>query len=329
MALAVVQSALGTYGAHGNGGTDITNVIMGTAPTNGNLLVCIMDYNRSNANPPVANTHWTLDTSSSGDSVQGVDVAILYKYASSGESTTQIPVSTGESTGACMIWEISGVSGTWSTDRVKSTAVGPQSVANSTAFTDGGISTTNNNELVLTAIFGDNGIGYATPAALSQIGSGTLVADQHQGATGGPSGTSAAGGHYVLVAASGTNLQGHTSTTNSSYWEYGYVELQSAAAFNTETANVTLALSKVSFSAAGGDEYGNATLALNKVSFAATEALEETAATTLALRGVSFAAASAPVVSVSVTLALNGVAIAAYASDLEAVTKLRQFHTFG
>lgn len=91
----VVQSASSVAGTAG--------LVMGAAPTNGNLLVAIA------INPAVdtAGAGWTKGP---GEGTTGTDFAAVFtKTAGAGESTTQSPLNSSPGgTGALVIWELSG-----------------------------------------------------------------------------------------------------------------------------------------------------------------------------------------------------------------------------
>lgn len=93
----VVQVAYNTAG--GNGAT------FASAPTNGNLLVAINFNPTSNT----AGTGWTLQTENTAGTDYG---SILTKTAGVSEPAAQTPMSGVSTTGATVIWEISGQNAT-------------------------------------------------------------------------------------------------------------------------------------------------------------------------------------------------------------------------
>lgn len=80
-------------------------VLMGSAPTNGNLLVAMSFQPTSDT----ASSGWTKLVENSN----GTDFGLIFtKVAGAGESTTQTPVTGSPTVGATMIWELSHASGT-------------------------------------------------------------------------------------------------------------------------------------------------------------------------------------------------------------------------
>jgi hypothetical protein len=75
---------------------------MGSAPTNGNLLVA---FSFDTGGNPAAASGWTLlALGGSG----ALDAAILYKTAGAGESTSQTPQTGGSGNSSQIIWEVHG-----------------------------------------------------------------------------------------------------------------------------------------------------------------------------------------------------------------------------
>lgn len=222
----IVQQQCSSYNA-GQTTAGFTTCIMPKAPTQGNLLVAVMQWNHANGTPG-AGAGWTLAAFDAvGTNPFNVQAALFYKYAGAGESTSQTPGNAGLTYGSTNIWEIQGVTGVWTADFVNfafNDAPAGQPVL---SFTDGGYTTITGGCMVLAFLGGNNGIGYATPAVMTQAGAGILTADTHIGATGGLSGVSAVAGHYNLVQTIGTVLKGTTSSSNSSSWFYAYVEMTS------------------------------------------------------------------------------------------------------
>ena len=127
------------------------SVVMGGAPTNGNLLLAICTHWSNN---PTVNTGWTgLDNidGSTGDGVKGA-----YKYAGAGESTTQAPFNNGTAQ-QCVVYEISGVSGTIGTDlktRHQAVDISASPAFNSTSFNTG-----SDNVMIIGAMSGNVSTG--------------------------------------------------------------------------------------------------------------------------------------------------------------------------
>lgn len=115
---------------------------MGSAPTNGNWLICLATHFNNN---PVTNTvgGWTQIFNFNG-SAEGTWAG--WKKAGAGESTTQSPFTAGsENLGA--IFEVSGLSGTWATD-FQASHEGHDLTTNP-SFTTGSFNTAQANTMVL------------------------------------------------------------------------------------------------------------------------------------------------------------------------------------
>jgi hypothetical protein len=118
MALAIVQH----HGAiHSNTGiTTDGSVTLGSAPTNGNLLIAVLGCNITKANITINTAYWTLfDYVTSADNGQTVVMSALYHYVGASESAA-LPkfwtAATGGTYWSDEVWEISGVAGSWDTD---------------------------------------------------------------------------------------------------------------------------------------------------------------------------------------------------------------------
>lgn len=81
----------------------VNGVVMGSAPTSGNLLVALCFNSASN----VIGSGWTKYFENTTGTDWGT---VAYKVAGASESTTQSPMSTTSTSAGCVIWEISGYS---------------------------------------------------------------------------------------------------------------------------------------------------------------------------------------------------------------------------
>lgn len=138
---------------------------------------------------------------------------------------------------------------------------------------------------------------------------------------------SAALGIYLANEASAASSQ----TTTISVGELTYVDALTAGGTNTETGNVSMALSGMSFNVAANDASftRHVSLGLTKMSFNIAEARKETTAATLAMKPMAINAAADRKEAAVVTMSLNGVKIAASTFDLNSLNPVRQFSTFG
>lgn len=104
-----------------------------------------------------------------------------------------------------------------------------------------------------------------------------------------------------------------------------------APGVSTESGAVSMALGGIAFSITENDPTFNkhVSMALSGVAFSISGTREETAGVTLKLSPISFVIHGTREETATVALALGGIAISAFAQDLNAVSKLRQFHTFG
>jgi hypothetical protein len=201
-----------------NGGPGSFN--MPQVPKAGNLLIAVEEHSWGGG-APGANSPWSMYSVGPGGS--GLVPVVFYKYALGNETLTQTPEVNAGSQG-WRFWELAGVQGNVAADIAAVTYTSPSAGA-LTAFTDVGLHTLNNNETVLVAIGGGNGIGYAVPTPMVQAGSGSLVADDNIGATSGIDGTSIVSGHYNYIKLANTFLQEQTSTANASSWDVAWIEL--------------------------------------------------------------------------------------------------------
>lgn len=301
MVLAVVQSA--ATGSN-QGAPNAMSVVFGSAPTNGNLLYAMVS---SIIVSPVVGAGWTLDSSSSFTNwaAQTVFMFHIYKYAGAGESTTQTPNSANIGFGAVQVWEISGVSGTFATDHVANKdATTGQGTNNVSSWTFGTDTTTNNSELGL--FFGSAQNSGSFGAGPLSVSGGSPTTDNAN--ANGASGFDGIGFHQAFPTL-GTVTPAYTISFSSAnctgYWALTRLKGTSAS---VETGAVTLALSKVSFSAiVAHTETATTSLALSKVSFSASGRVGHTGAVTFVLNKISFLISS---------------------FNLSVLAKLRQFATF-
>ena len=309
----VVQSAANAINA-----TDYQTVQahLGSAPTNGNLLIAIATLYDGNG-APSPSTGWGVVTAATSHVSGAVCyVALYYKYAGAGESTTQTPEANARQLWGLSMWEISGVTGTWATDfkaaNLNANAGGTYNSGSGTTGTISGFNTNSANELVLASLQAWNGA--TEPTAITETGISPTCSNLTNASPNyaGVFGTYAAAytSTFGEIATNATAISGTFTTSQTCFdIQYGIVELTSAASSSTET--------------------GTAALALSGVAFSSTVVGKESATAALALAGVRFAGTAYRKESATVSLALNGVTIAAFASDLSAVPKLRQFHVFG
>ncbi|CAB4132024.1 hypothetical protein UFOVP134_3 [uncultured Caudovirales phage] len=314
----VVQSAIN--GSPGSGSA-APSVTMPKAPANGNLLVAYA-YFRQLDGAPTANTGWTLDADVSILS-SGYYVATYYKYAGGSESTTQTPDSVSRENWDCVVWEVTNVSGSWTNDHV---STGSQYGVNASTETPTGITTSNANELVLHGSSYANGSGLGSLTHLAGVPTSAYL--------GGGSGYN----HYVearhyVVPTSGTTVGDTAITAQSASGTPdligAFVELKKGASASTETGNVSMTLHGVNFAAEEDDHKLGGTLTISKVSFAVDETIKETGSGTLTIGRVTMSAAESFKETGSGTITLGGVTIVAQAIDLNALSPVRQFSTFG
>lgn len=295
MALAIVQST-----ANGHNATDGTTaqVHFGSAPTNGNLLIAVgMMYDGNGVAAAAAG--WTIDATVHGNSMY---TSVYYKYAGAGESTTQQPDGTGRNYWAYAAWEISGITGTWATDRVGThLEASPQVYPSSGPYTSASWNTTNNGALVLGGFTGNSGGGNLTITSASYTQDATFT----------EAGGNLCGsvGIHTVVTTAGTAVSSVISSTVGSNGENAWIELKPAAS-GTETS-----VGVMSFSG---------------LAFASVAARTETSTGVLAFQGISYLGAAAVAHSSVGIMSLAGIAIVAAAIDLGAAgTGAVHFSTFG
>lgn len=294
----VVQSRSGVSG--GSGAKPGATLLK--APTSGNLLIAICDF-IDTGGAPSADTGWTLDTSHDNGTFYS---AVYYKYAGAGESTSQTPDGTSRTNWNCVIQEISGVGGVWANDHVATTLFTSADNTGKT-FTPSTVTTSNANELIVGACVGSSS---GAPDIAFNVSGGVVPNCGH--ATSGSGAIQAAQGFHQLCPTSSTGVTPSFSSggVNGAWFIGAIVELKAGSGASTETADVAMVLSGVSFSAGS--------------------AREETSTAALTLAGVRFAAIDADAHSAAVTLALSGVAIRAGVHDLgTAGSGSVYFSTFG
>lgn len=131
----------------------------------------------------------------------------------------------------------------------------------------------------------------------------------------------------VFPSITGVWIVGGTSST----WPGIKGALDDQLGTQAETASVTMSLAGVSFNIAANNPSftRHVGMALKGVSFNVSTHRTETGAGTFRLQGVSFNVAGSAATKTSVTMSLNGVTIAAFATDITALTRVRNFHVFG
>jgi len=305
MALAIVQ---GTAKTNTTGGNSTPNIVWGSTPTNGNLMIVLaMVYGDAPNTPPAPASGWSVATGSNFfDHWWGT---VYYRYAS-GESTSITIDTTSHGAWLTAAWEISGVSGTFAADvagvhyPTAFAIIGGNPPWSTEAF-----NTANNNAPVL--CLGCTEAGAQDHAFCSTSG---VTQDSIYNQTGGSLGTNAYGsvdgclGISKTITTAGTSTQFTFGGNNGTSGWGMCVELKQPTA-----STIT----------------GSASMALSKVSFAAGATPVETGQTTLALSKVSFSSIAARIhVKAAVTMNLNGISISSHTFDLEAFSPLRQFATF-
>lgn len=291
-------------------GSTVVHATFGATPTNGNLLVALVTYDDSGGTAtPNPNTGWTVE-SSSYNATTICWTVLYYKYVS-GDGTSPNPDATGRGLWTCSMWEVQGVSGTWATD-FQAVHLNPIAGHSTTTGTIVGFNTNSANELVL----GSFACWGATPsAAITDTGVSPSVTDQDvaHGSNAGDFGTysSVNTATFGQIATSGTSISGTFTVANLSFaLQYMILELTSDVASSTETATVSMALTKIGFSAAAGRK--------------------ETATTTIALSKVNFTSTGIDVkVSAAVTMVLSKIAMQAGSLVFKAGSIFNSFSTFG
>lgn len=215
--LAIVQAT--TNGANSTDGGAAT-VHFPSAPVSGNwLIVAAMLYTGNG--PPDASTGWTLDDSAEDATGTEMYIATFYKLAGASEpQNPQITVA-GRDYWALSAWEVSGGTGVWATDHIRTT-LNPSltSYPGTYPATAGPITTLNNAELILFAATGNS-----SPAATFSMSPGTQDSTISTG--GGISPCNALAGHFT-EASSGTSISTTLSSTHNSSAEIAWIELQSS-----------------------------------------------------------------------------------------------------
>lgn len=283
---AIVQSVAAVNSTFGGGTTAAVN--MGSAPVNGNLLLAVGIMSAVNG-APAANTGWTVENVD-GPAAGGVYVALYSKYAGAGESTNQQPEANARSIWGLHVWEISGVTGVYSSD-----VLAAHLNANFVVFTTGpattvAFNTGANNELVLGGIVGNSGGGTQTTLTSTTYTADSGVAD--------PSAPFAAAiGFHVAEPTMGTSVAATVSwspNVNENVLSC-FIELDAGTGSSTETATVNLAIAPMSFTGAGVavNETAMGTLKIASMAFVGAGAVTvPAAAATLAIGHPTFAVVS-------------------------------------
>jgi hypothetical protein len=145
MTLAVVQHKSGVFGSTVPGTLTLTS-----APTAGNLLVAFVGVNIAVSSLTINTSGWTEFARTVNDTDSSMGMVGLYRYAQSGDTATTPAFATSGSTYyTALVYEVSGVTGSWDTDahhvnavyqggsttNAISTATGVTGVANCLALT--------------------------------------------------------------------------------------------------------------------------------------------------------------------------------------------------
>lgn len=290
----VVQAAVGTIAVSGT-----LSAVFNKAPTTGNLLLAIANLLESGG-APSADTGWTADTSTNNGTFYA---ATYYKYAGASESTTQTVDSTTRTNANVVIYEISGVGGTWSNDHV-ATHIFASTDSSATTYSPSSFNTSKNNELVVAACMGGTS---ATPICYQTSDRG--VPNVAMSAFGSGAQQASAGWHY-LEATSGATIDPTYTSPSDAWFQGALVELINGASGGTETGNVSMALAGVNFATSGSKEaFGSGTLTIKAVDFDGTAGTAGVAATA--------------------TITLGGITVLVNTIDLNTLNPVRQFSTFG
>lgn len=146
MTLAIVQAGAGAAGVLPPSDTNVggtCSLEWSTTPISGNLLIAVAHVLDANGAPSTPAGWTSLDTSSYVSPIGGsdvMDVNVIYKYAGGSESLTPTLDGNARQAWFAVGWEISGVTGTITTD-VKGVHFGP-AVSTSTS---GAVTTTSFN----------------------------------------------------------------------------------------------------------------------------------------------------------------------------------------
>ena len=191
-------------------GTDpwVPTATLASTPTQGNLLYAVV-FLRTGGTAPTAASGWTLDQSGSYPYVPpAAYIASYWKYAGASEPTTVTPNTSSGSSASIVVWEITGVSTTFSVAKLSGSI--------SIAIPGGnlGTSTSSNfNTLVNNALLLDAWLCYTQPATSpGTVGVSPFTAGSTYNAVGGSAGATitAIGANY---AQSSYGNQNDTFTT--------------------------------------------------------------------------------------------------------------------
>ena len=216
--LAVVQTSVTCGG--GGGGSQTPGPNWPSTPTSGNLLVAIgLVYSANGA--PSANAGWTLATYTP-TAANNWYIGVLYKYAGASESQNPVIISGSYLYWGLSAWEVSGVSGTWSTDFVAAHLNPGWYSGSSSPQTTTSFNTSDNNELVLGCVAQNNGLFNGGASFSTTYGTTDGVA-YNPGYW-----TAACMGFHNAVASSGTAVSASIAGEGAGgSYGYGFVELAS------------------------------------------------------------------------------------------------------
>lgn len=293
-------------------------IAFSATPTSGNLLVA---NGQQFGGLVTLDDKWNLDTSTGS-------VYSAYRYATSGEPKAQC-LDTGSKQFAewdLCAWELSGVSGVWTTDHIHTT-LSATNLGPSATPVGASLTTQSATRLILAGFTGET----TTSRTLSSWSTG-WTDDGYFISTQADISASAfdfgAPGH---IAVSGISTVQPTLTFSGSVTtaRCGYLEF--AGGSGTETGNVTLAIGKVSFAVTEQDASftHNVNLALTQMAINAGSGKEETTSVIIALDNMDINAESSKQATTAVTLSLAGMAIIASLFNVDALSPLRQFNTSG
>lgn len=289
-----------------------------TAPVSGDLIVA---NGQQFGGLATLDDKFTLDTSTGS-------VYSAYRYAGATEAKAYC-LDTGAKQYAewdFCAWDLSGSSGVWATDHIHTT-LSATNLGPSATPVGASLTTQSATRLVLAAFTGET----TTSRTLSSWSAGwtndgyfiSTQADISASAFDfGAPGHIAVGG--ISTVQPTLTFSGSVTTARCGYMEF-------AGGASTETGNVSMALSGMSFNVAANDASftRHVSLGLTKMSFNIAEARKETTAATLAMKPMAINAAADRKEAAVVTMSLNGVRIAASTFDLNSLNPVRQFSTFG
>lgn len=279
------------------------SITLTSTPTAGNLLIVMLGCNIADASITINTSKWTLVPSSKFTSGNTCGM-MLYRYVQGGDTSTLPALWTAGSTyWAYTVWEVSGVSGTFSNDTGNLSMTGHG--------TGGGTVTSlspTNMSVAASSIILGGGAMYNGNADPTLSGSWTQDEVGHNNANYG----SVVGGHDTGNTTESLTV---TFTTNSAPAYAAMLEIKVPA--STETGTATLAFGSLAFSGIGS-AFNAATggLAFGPLSFIASGAAIVTGTSALAFGPLSFAASGIVARTAVGVLNFAGISIAALGADL-------------